>query len=248
MNRCLLKLLSILVLITNSCQNSMDGPDAYEKSMLSKNRIFKEFEEDLDTLIFSTTDTLFEAFEKNSPVTFHIKNELPNDTLWSGLIYFNPESPEEYICCDNLDTYTENLRNLLSVKFRINGQPVQELKGSDANRRIAITLCQAGRPTIMYAKRYDQRVVLENFIFFRFHEYAHLKLYHTGCGIISEDPAMETNADLEAARILCTMEGGEGIVRFAAGSLAGFGQREQGAYPSSRARSKLLMKFLRDRG
>lgn len=133
--------------------------------------------------------------------------------------------------------FLPNVGDMLNRRLVFNNDTIQEKKNRYANRRIGFATCDGEKPVIWYAARIDGRIIDSNFVFFREHEFAHIKLGHIQCKLNDNRPVIrqrEMDADCEAVRTLLQFgEDGRNVINQAIGTLLGINQRSSSTHPSS---------------
>lgn len=117
-----------------------------------------------------------------------------------------------------MDNYKRpDLSPFLSRKFFLGSRIILEKQSKEANRVIGFAKCIEGVPTIVFASKQSPKICMEAFVFFREHEFAHLKLGHAGCGVSSnvfDSHQKEKDADVEAMKTILTLPDGYRIIDF----------------------------------
>lgn len=130
-----------------------------------------------------------------------------------------------------------DVSQIINRPLTYEGQEIIEEEHRKANGRIGWATCEEGRYKIYYAKKKDRRISPECFVFFREHEFAHIKLGHVSCDRQSSVPTLqqrEIEADCEAVRALVAFgHDGVGVIYQAVGTLRGMNYGRAATHPAS---------------
>lgn len=142
-----------------------------------------------------------------------------------------------------------NVSDLLSNKLLLpNGDTIQEVQNSTANRRIRVSTCANNIHYIVYPTKETTHFSSYSLVFFRYHEYAHHLLGHVDCGqSIISTPQSELNADCKACLLLLKF-GMQGVMVISNVQGAFFTDNQSGNdnYPSSKERSNNIVRCVNE--
>jgi hypothetical protein len=234
--RCLW-LIALLFLLGNSCYAQQE----------SVTKFLNLLQEDTTTIVPDNQDDEF----WHGPMILTTKKDAKDTLKAINKAFANIFKDQQKIAAAGIGGFEKSAVVLSGIRFPepdsflskpllLNNVKVIEEKNKIANGHIGVAACHGGSVKILYSTRPDERICNEVFIFFREHEFAHVKLKHASCTYSQDSKTkveQEIEADAEATVSILKKTDGDLIIMYVCAALYAMNEKAHATHPSSKQRA-----------